>query len=76
MRQPLRFVLAGEEPHALSPGRAWGPTLCGRPQPTPGWALSGFASADLDRIGCGDCRRVATRMADAQREAMLRGGWT
>ena len=38
--------------------------------------LFGFTSADLDRIGCDDCRRVATRMADARRErsAMAQGG--
>ena len=73
---PLRFVLAGQEPHALSPGLAWGPTLCGLAEPAPGWVLFGFTRVDLDRIGCVDCRQVATRMADAQREgsAMLRGG--
>jgi hypothetical protein len=59
----VRFVLAGEGPHALSPGLHEGPALCGQEEPGPGWALSGFTSADLDRIGCEGCRRVAGQEA-------------
>jgi hypothetical protein len=68
---PLRFVLVGEGPHALSPSLGVGPTLCGEEEPPPGWALdAGFTSADhLDRIGCDDCRMVARRLVDAAREA-------
>jgi hypothetical protein len=65
---PVRFVLSGEGPHALSPGLAIGPALCGEEEPDPGWALAGFTSTDLDRIGCDDCRRIAGRMVDAARE--------
>ena len=53
---PPRFVLAGEGPHALAPGLVLGPALCGEEEPDPGWALTGFTSADLDRIGCESCR--------------------
>jgi hypothetical protein len=66
---PVRFVLAGEGPHALSPGLAIGPALCGEEEPEPGWALHGFTSADLDRIGCEGCRPVAGRLVAAVREA-------
>jgi hypothetical protein len=68
---PVRFVLAGDGPHALAPGLALGPALCGATEPQPGWALAGFTSVDLDRIGCDDCRMVARRMIDAAREALF-----
>ncbi len=67
--EPLRFVLAGEEPHALAPGLSDGPALCGEGEPAPGWALFGFTSVVLDRIGCNGCRGVARRMVEAGREA-------
>lgn len=70
---PLRFVLVGEEPHALSPGLTIGPALCGEEEPEPGWGLHGFTSADLDRIGCDGCRGVARRMVEAG--AVLEGRW-
>ena len=71
---PLRFVLVGEGPHALSPGVGVGPTLCGEEEPAPGWALAaGFTSGDLDRIGCDDCRGVARRMVEAG--AVVEGRW-
>ena len=71
---PLRSVLVGEGPHALSPGLGVGPTLCGEEEPAPGWALAaGFTSADLDRIGCDGCRGVARRMVEAG--AVLEGRW-
>ncbi len=67
---PLRFVLVGEGPHALSPGLGVGPTLCGEEEPEPGWALcAGFASVHLDLIGCDGCRGVARRMVEAMEEA-------
>src|SRR5262245_15509988 len=66
---PVRFVLAGDGPHALSPGLSFGPALCGQEEPVTGWALSGFTSANLDRIGCDGCRQVAGRLADAVQEA-------
>jgi hypothetical protein len=70
---PVRFVLAGEGPHALSPGLAIGPALCGEAEPEAGWELHGFTSADLDRIGCEGCRGVARRMVEAG--AVLEGRW-
>ena len=66
---PVRFVLAGKGPPALSPGLVLGPALCGQEESRAGWVLWGFTSADLDRIGCDNCRWLASRMADAIQEA-------
>ena len=65
---PVRFVLAGEGPHALWPGLAIGPALCDEPEPEPGWELHGFTSRDLDRIGCDGCWQVAGRLVEAAQQ--------
>jgi hypothetical protein len=66
---PMRFVLAGDEPHALSPGLVDGESLCGLEEPEAGWLLQGFTSVDPDRVGCDLCRGVIIRIIEGLREA-------